>query len=122
MLLNETLKFSAVSEPHASDIWYRFCEVDKTFVVEGKVILMHVIKASRGVLGGVELWLLSFLTSALDGGELSASHLHCFIPRERIPCMYQKGGCVCPIVGLDVLVRRKISFFSYQDLNPGSSS
>jgi hypothetical protein len=33
--------------------------------------------------GGVEVWLHAFLTSALDGGEWSASCHGCFTPGER---------------------------------------
>jgi hypothetical protein len=34
------------------------------------------------------------LTSALDGGELSASHPNRFTPRERAPGTHWIGGCV----------------------------
>jgi len=91
-----------------------FVNLTKILVVEAKVVLMHVIKASRGV---VELWLLSFLTSALDGGEWSASCLRCFTPRDRVHCICQKGSWLCTRISLDILERRKISFLSH-DLNP----
>jgi hypothetical protein len=46
----------------------------------------------EGVLGGVELYLHAFLTSALDGGEWSASRPHCFTPRERAPGPQSRSG------------------------------
>jgi hypothetical protein len=39
----------------------------------------------EGVLGEWRYSSTHSLTSALDGGEWSASHLSCFIPRERAP-------------------------------------
>jgi hypothetical protein len=48
----------------------------------------------------------SFLTSALDGGEWSASHLGRFIPKERIPVLI-KYGLNTPSVGLDIVAKRK---------------
>jgi hypothetical protein len=48
------------------------------------------------------------LTSALDGGELSASHAGCFTPRERAPDTHWIGGWVGPRAVLDAVVRRKI--------------
>jgi len=55
------------------------------------------------------------LTSALDGGEWSASHPGFFTPRERIPNWI--GGWVGLRAGLDAMVRRKIPS-PYWDLNP----
>jgi hypothetical protein len=48
------------------------------------------------------------LTSALDGGEWSASRPGRFIPRERAPGIYWIGGWMGPRAGLDAVVRRKI--------------
>jgi hypothetical protein len=48
------------------------------------------------------------LTSALDGGEWSASHPGRFIPRERAPGTYRTGGWVGPRAVLDEVVKRKI--------------
>jgi hypothetical protein len=49
-----------------------------------------------------------FLTSALDGGEWSASS-HClFIPEERAPGTHWIGGWVGPRAGLDAVETRKI--------------
>jgi len=50
--------------------------------------------------GGVELYLLhSFLTSALDGGECSASRPGRFTPVERAPGTHWLGGWVDPRAG-----------------------
>jgi hypothetical protein len=48
------------------------------------------------------------LTSALDGGERSASHPGRFTPRERAPCTYWIGGCVGPRAILHTVLKRKI--------------
>jgi hypothetical protein len=48
------------------------------------------------------------LTSAVDGGELSASRPSCFTPRERAPSTHWIGGSVGSRFGLDAVVKRKI--------------
>jgi hypothetical protein len=50
---------------------------------------------------GVEVYLHVFLTSALDGGEWSASHLPRFTTRERAPGTIWIGGWLGSIAGLD---------------------
>jgi hypothetical protein len=50
----------------------------------------------------------NFLTSALDGGEWSASLPGRFTPRERTPGTHRIGGWVGPRVVLDAVVKRKI--------------
>jgi hypothetical protein len=57
---------------------------------------------------GVEVWLHSFLTSAVDRGEWSASRLGRFTPRERAPVTHWIRGSVGPRAVLDVVVERKI--------------
>jgi hypothetical protein len=47
------------------------------------------------------------LTSALDGGELSASRLSRFTPRERAPGTHWIGTCVDPRAGVDAVVKKK---------------
>jgi hypothetical protein len=49
-----------------------------------------------------------FLTSALDGGEWSASRPCCFIPGERAPSTHSIGGWVGPRVGLHTVEKRNI--------------
>jgi hypothetical protein len=48
------------------------------------------------------------LTSALDGGEWSASRASCFTPREKAPGTHWIGGWVGPRAVLDLVVKRKI--------------
>jgi hypothetical protein len=47
-----------------------------------------------------------FLTSALDGGEWSASRPCCFTPGERAPGTHWIGGWVGPRAGLDSMKKR----------------
>jgi len=49
-----------------------------------------------------------FLTSALDGGEWSASHTGRFTRRQREPDTHCIGGWVCPRAVLDAVVKRRI--------------
>jgi hypothetical protein len=58
---------------------------------------------------GVEILLHAFLTSALDGGEWSASRPGHFNPRERTPGTHWIGDWVGPSAGLDAVMRRKFS-------------
>jgi hypothetical protein len=48
------------------------------------------------------------LTSALDGGEWSASRPGRFTPRETAPGTHRIGGWVGPRAVLDAVVKRKI--------------
>jgi hypothetical protein len=48
------------------------------------------------------------LTSALDGGEWSASRPGRFTPKERVPGTHWTGGRVGPRAVLDAVVKRKI--------------
>jgi hypothetical protein len=50
----------------------------------------------------------SFLTSALDWGEWSASHPAALCPGERTPGIHCTGGWVGPRAGLDTDARGKI--------------
>jgi hypothetical protein len=49
-----------------------------------------------------------FLTSALDGGEWSASRPGRYTPRERGPGTYRVGGWVGLRAGLDAVKKRTI--------------
>jgi hypothetical protein len=51
--------------------------------------------------GGGEVYLLAFLTSALDDGEWSASRPDRFIPDEGVPVTHWIGYWVDPRAGLD---------------------
>jgi hypothetical protein len=55
----------------------------------------------------VEVYLHAVLTSALGGGEWSASRPGRFTPRERVPGTQCIGGCVGPRAGLDTVSKRK---------------
>jgi hypothetical protein len=48
------------------------------------------------------------LTSALDGGEWSASWSDSFNLRERAQSIHLSGGCLGPRVSLDAVEKRKI--------------
>jgi hypothetical protein len=53
--------------------------------------------------GGSGVIAPQFLTSALDGGELSASRPGRFTPVERAPGTHWIGGRVGPGTGLDLM-------------------
>ena len=55
------------------------------------------------VYGGVDVWIHIFLTSALAGGEWSASRPCRFTHEERDPGTHWIGGCVDPRARLDHL-------------------
>jgi hypothetical protein len=55
---------------------------------------------------GVEVWFHTSLTSALDGGEWSASRYGRFTPRERDPCTHRVGGWMGSRAGLDAVMRK----------------
>jgi hypothetical protein len=57
----------------------------------------------------VDVQLHAFLTSALDGGEWSASRPGRFTHREGTPGTHWIGGWVGPRAVLDAVVKRKIS-------------
>jgi hypothetical protein len=69
---------------------------------------------------GVEVQLHAFMTSALDGGEWSASRPSRFTRRERAPFTHQIEGLVGSRVGLDAVVKREIPN-PCLDSNPRSS-
>jgi hypothetical protein len=60
--------------------------------------------------GGVEVEFHSFLISAVDGGEWSASYPDRFTPRERAPSTHWIGGWVGPRAGLDGVAKTKLLF------------
>jgi hypothetical protein len=57
--------------------------------------------------GGVDVYSHIFLTSALAGGEWSASRPGCFTPKERAPGTHRIGGWVDPRAELDNMEKRK---------------
>jgi hypothetical protein len=62
----------------------------------------------------------SFLTSALDGGNWSASRPYRFTPGERAPDTHWIGGWMDPRTGLNAVKKRKI--FPRRESNPGLQS
>jgi len=54
----------------------------------------------------MEVQLHTFLTTALDGGEWSASHPSYYTPRERDPGTHWIGGWVGPRAGPEVVAKR----------------
>jgi hypothetical protein len=59
-------------------------------------------------------------TSALDGGEWSASRPGRFNPRKRAPGTHWKGGWMGPRAGLDAVSKRNTSS-PRRDSNPSHS-
>lgn len=66
------------------------------------VKVVHVMKAY----GGVELWLHSFLTVALDEVEWSARCLGCLTLREILLVVHCLQGSVDPRASLDASEKR----------------
>jgi hypothetical protein len=58
-------------------------------------------------MGGVVVYLYVFLTSALAGGEWSASSSYRFTNGERVPRTHWIGGLMGPRAGLDDMEKRK---------------
>jgi len=61
-----------------------------------------------GTWWGAEAWLHALLTSALDGGEWSASCPGYFAPMEGAPGAHWMWGWVGPGAGLGAVVERGI--------------
>jgi hypothetical protein len=92
--------------------WYRM--PPPFTIIHRKVVIWHSLhffnRASRheGVLGKWRYSSTHYLTSALDGGEWSASLPGRFTPRERAPDTHWIGGWEGPRAVLDTMVKRKI--------------
>jgi hypothetical protein len=78
------------------------------------------IPRHEGVLGEWRYSSMHFFTSALDGGEWSASRPSRFTPRERAPGTHWIWGWVDPTAGLETVVKRRIPNHC-RNLNPPSS-
>jgi hypothetical protein len=64
---------------------------------------------------------MHYFTSALDGGERSASFPYRFTPRERATGIHWLGGWVDPRAGLEAVMKGKVPRL-YRDSNHRSSS
>jgi hypothetical protein len=71
--------------------------------------------------GGVDVQIHIFLTSALVGGEWSASRPYRFTPKERAPSTHWIGGWVDPRASLDDMEKRKFLTPSVLELQPVAS-
>jgi hypothetical protein len=58
--------------------------------------------------GELAIWFHVFLTSALDGGELSASRTGRFTPGERAPCSHWIAGWKGARSSLEAVAKRRI--------------
>jgi len=67
--------------------------------VKDEVVLLHAMKEY----GGMDVWLHSFLTLLLDGGERPPTRLGRFTFGERALASLWIGGLVAPIAGLDAV-------------------
>jgi hypothetical protein len=68
--------------------------------------------------GGVDVYIHVFLTSALAGGEWSASRLGRFTSAERAPGTHWIGDWVGPRASLDDVKRRKFLALPGRELRP----
>jgi hypothetical protein len=59
-------------------------------------------------MGGVQVYFDAFLTSAVDGGDLSDSRPGCFTAELRAPGTHWIGGWMSPRAILDAVLKRKI--------------
>jgi hypothetical protein len=68
--------------------------------------------------GEVDVWIDVFLTSALVGGEWTASRPGRFTPGERAPGTHFIGDWVGPRTSLDTVEKRKFLTLSGLELRP----
>jgi hypothetical protein len=68
--------------------------------------------------GGVDVYIYVFLTSALTGGEWSASRPCRFTPGERAPGAYWVGEWVGPKTGLNVVEKKQFLTLLGLELRP----
>jgi hypothetical protein len=68
--------------------------------------------------GGVDVYIHIFLSSALAGGEWSASRPGRFTPGERAPGTHWIGGWFDPRAGLDDSEKRKFLTLPGLELQP----
>jgi hypothetical protein len=96
-----------VASVHSS--WWNLCCGCERYRVWIKLFLcFNWAPHHVGVLGEWRYSSTHSLTSALDGGEWSASRSGRFTPRERVPGTHGIGGWVGPRAVVDAVVKRKI--------------
>jgi hypothetical protein len=72
------------------------------------IVVYFVIVSVRKLLHTPSYSCTHSLTSALDGGEWSASHPGRLTPRERAPGIHWIGGWVGPSAVLDAVILKRI--------------
>jgi hypothetical protein len=87
---------------HNDDLTFKFSNT----ILKNNFLYKYVVPWKR--IGGVDLKLHAFLTSALYGGEWSASRHSRFACGEGVPGTHWIGGWVGPVASLDTLTKRKI--------------
>jgi hypothetical protein len=89
-----------------SVVWV--CSIAYVSQVKVIPVLFNWAPRHESVLGELRYSFAHSLTSALDGGEWSASRPDRFTPKERAPGTHWIGGSVGPRAVLDLVVKRKI--------------
>jgi hypothetical protein len=93
------------SVPWSSAVQKRLKQYDKKVKVS---LCFNWAPRHEGIWGEWRYSPTHSLTSALDGGEWSASRPGRFTPRKRAPVTRWIGGWVSPRANLDAVVKRKI--------------
>jgi hypothetical protein len=91
--------------------WFLFLQHVEMCKVKVKLSLCFLFNWAprhEGVLGEWRYSSMHSLTSALDGGEWSASRPGRFPPRDRAPGTHWIGGWVGPRAGLDAVSKRNV--------------
>jgi hypothetical protein len=106
---------------HKEDVFFHFCKnveyrrAPITNSSRGKVVpVLNECHEKVCGSGGIAL---SFFTSALDLGELSASRPCGFTPGDRVPGAHYVGGWAGPRVGIHTMKKTKI--FPCRESNHG---
>jgi hypothetical protein len=102
---------------HQVDNYYKLLITVASLLCLGKVVpVLNYLNTAMKIWGGAGI-APPFLTSTLDGGELSASRPGHFNLRERAFITHWIGGWVGPRDTLDAVEMRKI--LHCRKLNPG---
>jgi hypothetical protein len=93
---------------------------EPTILVFARAKTVHALDRAGTVIGQSGGIAPPLLTSALGGGEFSASHPYRFTSEETAPGTHCIGGWVGPSADLDVMEKKKISW-PYREWNTDSS-